>query len=200
MEDYGRYQWNQNQDQEEPQNPPVYQPENKKKPNHTKKSAWAKKIGAIALSGVLFGGIAGGVFTGVAYGSGAVGKYNAAQNTSAQNTSDTGDNTATLQTASAVSNGTTDSQSLDVSDIAEGVMPSIVAISNKSVQEVQSYFSMFGRGTAVQEQEVESQGSGIIIGQNEEELLIATNNHVVADADTLSACFIDDQAYEATVK
>lgn len=200
MEDYGRYQWNQNQDQEEPRNPPVYQPENKKKPNHTKKSAWAKKIGAIALSGVLFGGIAGGVFTGVAYGSGAVGKYNAAQNTSAQNTSDTGDNTATLQTASAVSNGTTDSQSLDVSDIAEGVMPSIVAISNKSVQEVQSYFSMFGRGTAVQEQEVESQGSGIIIGQNEEELLIATNNHVVADADTLSACFIDDQAYEATVK
>ena len=79
-------------------------------------------------------------------------------------------------------------------------MPSIVAITNKSVQEVQSYFSMFGRRSSVQEQEVESQGSGIIIGQNEEELLIATNNHVVEDADTLSACFIDDQAYEAVVK
>ena len=79
-------------------------------------------------------------------------------------------------------------------------MPSIVAITNKSVQEVQDYFSMFSRGSGTQEQEVESQGSGIIIGQNDSELLIATNNHVVEDADTLSVCFVDDQAYEATVK
>ena len=79
-------------------------------------------------------------------------------------------------------------------------MPSIVAITNKSVQEVQDYFSMFSRGSGTQEQEVESQGSGIIIGQNDSELLIATNNHVVEDADTLSVCFADDQAYEATVK
>ena len=59
---------------------------------------------------------------------------------------------------------------------------------------------MFSRGSGTQEQEVESQGSGIIIGQNDSELLIATNNHVVEDADTLSVCFVDDQAYEATVK
>ena len=52
----------------------------------------------------------------------------------------------------------------------------------------------------VQEQEVESQGSGIIIGQNDEELLIVSNNHVVEGAEILSACFIDNQAYEASVK
>lgn len=50
------------------------------------------------------------------------------------------------------------------------------------------------------QQEVESQGSGIIIGKNDEELLIVSNNHVVADADTLSVGFIDNQAYEAVVK
>ena len=84
--------------------------------------------------------------------------------------------------------------------LAQNAMPSIVAITNKSVQEVQDYFSMFSRGSGTQEQEVESQGSGIIIGQNDSELLIATNNHVVEDADTLSVCFVDDQAHEATVK
>ena len=82
----------------------------------------------------------------------------------------------------------------------QNAMPSIVAITNKSVQEVQDYFSMFSRGSGTQEQEVESQGSGIIIGQNDSELLIATNNHVVEDADTFICMFVDDQAYEATVK
>ena len=149
----------------------------------------------------MFGGIAGGVFTGVTYASGVTfGNAEAKQTDSTSVTQKTEEKSAALQTATASGNGTVDSQSLDVADIAEGAMPAIVAITNKSVQEVQSYFSMFGRGAGVQEQEVESQGSGIIIGQNDEELLIATNNHVVADADTLSACFIDDQAYEAAVK
>ena len=146
----------------------------------------AKKIGAIALSAILFGGIAGGVFTGVTYALG--------------NKNDTEKEEVTLQTVAPTSDGTVVSQSLDVSDIAENAMPSIVAITNKSVQEVQSFFSMFERGAGVQEQEVESQGSGIIIGKNDDELLIVTNNHVVADADTLSACFIDDKAYEAVIK
>ena len=58
-------------------------------------------------------------------------------------------------------------------------MPSIVAITNQSVQEVQNYFSMFGMGGMPQTQEVESAGSGIIVGQNDSELLIVSNNHVV---------------------
>ena len=81
-------------------------------------------------------------------------------------------------------------------------MPSIVAITNKSVQEVQDYFSQFGfRGQGqTQTQETESQGSGIIIGKNDTELLMVTNNHVVEGADTLSVCFIDNKVYEANVK
>ena len=91
--------------------------------------------------------------------------------------------------------------SLDVSEVAEGAMPSVVAITTKSVQEVQNYYSMFGSQYAPsQEQEVQGSGSGIIIGKTDSELLIATNYHVVDGADTLSVAFADGSAYEATVK
>lgn len=199
MSEYENYPWNQNENQ------PVYQPDGGKHHDNSNIKKAAKKIGAIALSAVLFGGIAGGVFTGVTYATGATAKRAETQMADSSAVNETTEESeeeksATLQTAAPSDDGAVNSLSLDVSDIAEGAMPSIVAITNKSVQEVQSYFSMFGRRSSVQEQEVESQGSGIIIGQNEEELLIATNNHVVEDADTLSACFIDDQAYEAVVK
>ena len=75
---------------------------------------------------------------------------------------------------------------LDVSDVAEAVMPSIVAITSQSKQVVESYF--YGR----YEIPSESVGSGIIIGQSDTELLIATNYHVVEDADTLTVCFSAD--------
>lgn len=93
--------------------------------------------------------------------------------------------------------------SLDVSDIAAEAMPSVVSITTKSIQEVQNYYGMFGMygGYAPsQEEEVEGSGSGIIIGKNDDELLIATNYHVVEGADTLSVSFIDNSAYEGTVK
>ena len=197
MEEYGSYNWNQQGN--EPQNNTPMEP---KKPhgNKNKNAAkWAKKIGAVALSAVLFGGVAGGVFTGVTYATGATAKAQATQTESDSSQQTT---TTKLQTttASTSTTGSTSSGSMDVTSIVQSAMPSIVAITNKSVQEVQNYFSMFSRGGGTQEQEVESQGSGIIIGQNDSELLIATNNHVVEDADTLSVCFVDDQAYEATVK
>lgn len=82
-----------------------------------------------------------------------------------------------------------------VADIAENAMPTIVAISNKSVQEVRGYF----RGQTFQ-YESESCGSGIIVGENEEELLICTNNHVVEDASELTVSFTDESSYEAQIK
>lgn len=82
-----------------------------------------------------------------------------------------------------------------VADIAEAAMPAIVAITNKSVQEVRSYF----RGHTFQ-YESESSGSGIIMGENETELLICTNNHVVEDSTELTVSFIDESSYEAKVK
>lgn len=91
--------------------------------------------------------------------------------------------------------------SLDVSDIAAEAMKSVVAITTKSVQEVQTYLGDFGfGGFTTQQQEVEGSGSGIIIGQNDEELLIATNYHVIEGANTVSVTCIDGEVYEATVK
>lgn len=75
---------------------------------------------------------------------------------------------------------------LDVSGIVENTMPSIVSITNKSIQEVQSY--LYGR----QEIETEGAGSGIIIAQNEDELLIATNQHVVENSSEMTVCFSVD--------
>lgn len=196
MEEYGSYNWNQQGN--EPQNNTPMEPKKQPGKRNGNGARWAKKIGAVALSAVLFGGVAGGVFTGVTYATGATAKAQSTQtDSSKQETTKT-----TLQTTtfSGSTGSSASAQSLDVSSIAKNAMPSIVAITNKSVQEVQDYFSMFSRGSGTQEQEVESQGSGIIIGQNDSELLIATNNHVVEDADTLSVCFVDDQAYEATVK
>ncbi|MCR5000414.1 MAG: trypsin-like peptidase domain-containing protein [Lachnospiraceae bacterium] len=85
--------------------------------------------------------------------------------------------------------------SLDVSTVAKNVMPSIVSITNKSVQEVRSIF-----GSGIRQYESESAGSGIIVGKNDEELLLVTNNHVVEGSNQLSVCFIDDEVYEATIK
>lgn len=93
--------------------------------------------------------------------------------------------------------------SLDISDIAAEALPSIVSITTKSVQEVQSYYGMYGMygyAPQQQEQEVEGSGSGIIVGKNDDELLIATNYHVVEGADTLSVAFTDGNAVEASVK
>ena len=196
MEEYGSYNWNQQGNG--PQNNIPMEPKKQPGKRNGNGAKWAKKIGAVALSAVLFGGVAGGVFTGVTYATGATAKAQSTQ--TASSSQETTKTTLQTTTSSGSTGSSASGQSLDVSSIAQNAMPSIVAITNKSVQEVQDYFSMFSRGSGTQEQEVESQGSGIIIGQNDSELLIATNNHVVEDADTLSVCFADNQAYEATVK
>lgn len=168
--------------------------DNKKNPKNSKKLA--KKIGAITLSAVLFGSVAAGSFQAVNYFS----PFSKTTNSSGSTTSNNSSSTSLLKTT-AVS-GSSNTGSLDVSDITTSAMPSIVAITNKSVQEVQDYFSQFGFGGQgqTQTQETESQGSGIIIGKNDSELLMVTNNHVVEGADTLSVCFIDNQVYEAAIK
>ena len=167
---------------------------NKKNPKNSKKLA--KKIGAITLSAVLFGSVAAGSFQAVNYFSPVSKTTNSSSQTSKSNSS----STSLLKTTT--TSDSSNKGSLDVSDITTSAMPSIVAITNKSVQEVQDYFSQFGFGGQgqTQTQETESQGSGIIIGKNDSELLMVTNNHVVEGADTLSVCFIDNQVYEANVK
>ena len=92
-------------------------------------------------------------------------------------------------TTSSSSTGTS-----DIASIAKNAMPSIVSITNMSVQEVQSFFG----GT--QQQESTSVGSGIIIGQTDSELLILTNNHVVEGNEKLTVSFVDNESVEANVK
>ena len=82
----------------------------------------------------------------------------------------------------------------DVSNVVDSVMPSIVSITNMSVQQVQSFFG----GTS--QQEVTSAGTGIIIEQTDSELLIVTNNHVVADSSQLTVTFDDQSSVEADIK
>lgn len=94
-----------------------------------------------------------------------------------------------------------------VADVAAEVMPAVVSITNKSVQEVQDIFGMYGHyfgygggnngGYTIEQ---ESVGSGIIIGQSDDELLICTNNHVVEGASEITVGFVDDEIYEAVVK
>ena len=92
-------------------------------------------------------------------------------------------------TTSSSSTGTS-----DIATIAKNAMPSIVSITNMSVQEVQSFFG----GT--QQQESTSVGSGIILGQTDSELLILTNNHVVEGNEKLTVSFVDNESVEANVK
>ena len=108
-------------------------------------------------------------------------------------------NGKTAKTAQTVDGAklTTSSSSTGTSDfatIAKNAMPSIVSITNMSVQEVQSFFG----GT--QQQESTSVGSGIIIGQTDSELLILTNNHVVEGNEKLTVSFVDNESVEANVK
>lgn len=82
-----------------------------------------------------------------------------------------------------------------VADVAQASMPSVVAITSVSVQEIPEYFGILGYGT--QQYQSAGSGSGIIVGENDDELLIATNNHVVEGATTLSVCFIGNDVVNA---
>ena len=159
-----------------------------------------KKAASISLCAILAGGLAAGTYTGVNYLTGYEQSVQAASEDkvellkSEKKSDDSKDDSKDESTAKG---------SLDVSDIVEAAMPSIVSITTKSVEEVQNYYGMFGQYGAYspsQEQEVQGSGSGIIIGKNDSELLIATNYHVVEGAETLSVGFCDSTACEAKVK
>lgn len=166
----------------------------------------AKKGLTLSLCAVLAGGLAAGSFEGI-------NKITGAATVEAANKDETtltyaksekkADDSDAKSDDSKDAEQSTTKGSLDVSDIAEEALPSIVSITTKSVQEVQSYYGMYGMygyAPQQQEQEVEGSGSGIIVGKNDDELLIATNYHVVSGADTLSVAFVDGNAVEASVK
>ncbi len=151
-----------------------------------------RKILSVILCGLLFGASAAAAFRGVNT------LFKTDEPTAAATETRQTENVS-IATVSYAGNSGTAAGTLDVSEIAEGMMPAMVSITNISVQEVQNYFGMFGFGRSGT-QESESSGTGIIISRNKSELLIVTNNHVVEDATTLSVCFVDNEVCEATVK
>ena len=102
--------------------------------------------------------------------------------------------TTTTANSAKLTTSSSSTVTTDVAEIAKNAMPSVVSITSMSVQQVQNFFG------GVREQESESAGSGIIIGQNDEELLIVTNNHVVEGSDTLTVTFDDEESVEANIK
>lgn len=188
--------------------------ENKDQDDKKKKKMSFKKGAGIALCAVLAGGLAfegisamGGVdFSNIVQASNKNSEEKRTEllKTSKKTDSDSKSDDTEDEKTEESSDDTADSSkvkgSLDVSDIAAEAMKSVVAINTKSVQEVQTYIGDFGfGGFTTQEQEVEGSGSGIIVGKNDESLLIATNYHVIEGADTVSVTCIDGEVYEATV-
>lgn len=153
---------------------PTEEPPKKKKGGNSKK--WL----SIVSGGLVFGIVACAAFQ---VGNIIVDRVTGGETKEVRQTSTT---TQLNQTSSTVTS--------DVSGIVEQAMPSIVSITNMSIQEVQNFFGQ------TQEQESESLGSGIIIQQSDTELLIATNNHVVEGADTLTVTFVDEENVEANIK
>lgn len=160
-----------------------------------KKNSWARKAAGITAAAVLFGTVAGGVMTGVNYvGARLTGLADITATALAETE---GTTTAQVpETSAASNNGSTTAVSTvtDVSSIAEKAMPSLVAINDTMTVEQNNFFGM------PQTYQAQSSGSGIIVGQNDTELLIATNNHVVSGATDMKVTFTDSTQVAAAVK
>ena len=160
------------------------QQEKTKKVREKKPMTTGKKWVTVVAMALVFGLIAGGTMFGV----------NAAGNYLAGNDSSS-DEVGQTQTTASDSNFSSDGSGQGtVAEVAKNAMPSVVTISTMSVEEMRSFFG----GT--QQYEVQGAGTGVIVGENDTELLIATNNHVVEGATSLSVGFIDEESVEGEVK
>ena len=175
--------------QEKPQFSAVPQPQDHKK-KAKKPMSSAKKWGMTLAMAACFGLVAGGVFIGTA----AVGtKVIGTATEQKQEVTIPTTTTTTAADSSDTSDTVKATGEMSVKDVASSAMPSLVAISTTTVEEVETFF-----GTT--SQEVPASGTGVIVGQNDDELLIATNNHVVSGATSLSVSFIDDETVEGQIK
>ena len=155
-----------------------------KKVREKKPMTTGKKWVTVVAMALVFGLIAGGTMFGV----------NAAGNYLAGNDSSS-DEVGQTQTTASDSNSSSDGSGQGtVAEVAKNAMPSVVTISTMSVEEMRSFFG----GT--QQYEVEGAGTGVIVGENDTELLIATNNHLVEGATSLSVGFIDEESAAGEVK
>ena len=171
------------------------EPEKKKR----RKKSGGRKLASTISFAVVFGLVAGVVFQGVNF---FAAQYMGTTTDDAEPQIETAQLAVSASSDDAASEGTDSSengtddaaqsvstQTGSVSDVAKAAMPTVVAITSVSIQEIPNYFRAFGFGYGdTQQYSSEGSGSGIIVGENDDELLIATNNHVVDGATTLSVC------------
>lgn len=153
-------------------------------------NSFQKKVGATIALAVIFGLVAAVVFQAANF---AADRFLNTGKSSVQiKTTDSVDLQETASDDSTADKVLSDSENGTVAAVAQASMPSVVAITTVSVQEIPSFF-----GYSSHQYKSASTGSGIIVGDNDDELLIATNNHVVDGATTLSVCFIGDDVANA---
>ena len=153
-------------------------------------NSFQKKAGATIALAVIFGLVAAVVFQTANF---AADRFLNTGKSSVQiKTTDSVDLQETASDDSTADKVLSDSENGTVAAVAQASMPSVVAITTVSVQEIPSFF-----GYSSHQYKSASTGSGIIVGDNDDELLIATNNHVVDGATTLSVCFIGDDVANA---
>ena len=158
--------------------------------NKKETDSFGKKAGTTVALTVLFGLVASAVFLSVSF---VAGKYLKTDEKSTHlETTQSVAGTVTDNGSDGENGADTESGNGTVASVAQASMPSVVAITTVSVQEIPSFF-----GYGSRQYKSAATGSGIIVGDNDEELLIATNNHVVDGASTLSVCFIGNDVMNA---
>jgi serine protease Do len=155
---------------------------------HKKKGGFAKKAAGLVGGALVFGVVAGSTMVGINWAAGAYGSKSSVEISQAEtipsSTNESGVQAANTSSVTAAN---------DVSAIVDKAMPSVVAITSKMVYESQTWFGPMQR-------EGVGSGSGIVVGKNDDELLIVTNNHVVQGAEELKVTFIDEVAVDASIK
>lgn len=158
--------------------------------NKKETDSFGKKAGTTVALAVLFGLVASAVFLSVSF---VADKYLKTDEKSTHlETTQSVAGTATDDGSDGDIGAATESENGTVASVAQASMPSVVAITTVSVQEIPSFF-----GYGSRQYKSAATGSGIIVGDNDEELLIATNNHVVDGASTLSVCFMGNDVVNA---
>ena len=158
--------------------------------NKKETDSFGKKAGTTVALAVLFGLVASAVFLSVSF---VADKYLKTDEKSTHlETTQSVVGTATDDGSDGDIGAATESENGTVASVAQASMPSVVAITTVSVQEIPSFF-----GYGSRQYKSAATGSGIIVGDNDEELLIATNNHVVDGASTLSVCFLGNDVVNA---
>ena len=156
-----------------------------------KKNSHVKTVALVTAAALLFGVVSGGTMYGVNRAANTLFPYQSSQTSASSETIGQTSQVPAANTSTTSSNGVVIE---DVSAIVDATLPSVVSITNTQVYQSNTWFGQS------QTYEVPSSGSGIIVGQNDSELLIVTNNHVVSDSEGLTVTFADESTADAAIK